>query len=110
MQNTKTLAGKALRAMHQLLQILKEVDSPLNISFNLFDSLVASVLNYGAEVWGFMSAEGIERVHRKFCKYTGKKLKEATFQTHFLFLSHVQKLHDFFAKRRVFQVSKVPKC
>ena len=66
MQNTKTLAGKALRAMHQLLQILKEVDSP---SFNLFDSLVASVLNYGAEVWGFMSAEAIERVHRKFCKY-----------------------------------------
>ena len=32
-------------------------------------SLVASVLNYRAEVWGFMSAECVERVHRKFCKY-----------------------------------------
>ena len=27
------------------------------------------MLNYGAEVWGFMNAECIERVHRKFCKY-----------------------------------------
>ena len=50
MHNNKTLAGKALRAMHQLWQILKEVESPFNISFNLFDTLVASVLNYGAEV------------------------------------------------------------
>ena len=48
MQNTKTLARKVLKAMHQLLQILKEVDSLLNITFNLFDSLVASVLYYGA--------------------------------------------------------------
>ena len=69
MQNSETLYGKALRALHQLWQILKDVESPLNISFNLFDSLVASVLNYGSEVWGFMHAECIERVHRKFCKY-----------------------------------------
>ena len=69
MQNSKTLAGKALRAMHQLWQLLKEVESPVHICFNLFDSLVASVLNYGSEIWGFMQAEYIERVHRKFCKY-----------------------------------------
>ena len=69
MQNSKTLAGKALRAMHQLWQLLKEVEYPVHICFNLFDSLVASVLNYGSEIWGFMQAEYIERVHRKFCKY-----------------------------------------
>ena len=69
MQNTKTLSGKALRAMHQLWQLIKEVETPLNISFKLFDSLVASVLNYGSEVWGYLNAECIERVHRKFCKY-----------------------------------------
>ena len=28
-----------------------------------------SVLSYGCEVWGFMNAERIERVHRKVCKY-----------------------------------------
>ena len=30
---------------------------------------MASVLNYGSEIWGFMQADYIERVHRKFCKY-----------------------------------------
>ena len=69
MQNSKTLSGKALRALHQLWQILKDAESPLNISFNLFVSLVASVLNYVSEVWGFMHAECIERVHPKFCIY-----------------------------------------
>ena len=69
MQNSKTLAGKALRALHQLWQLLKEVQAPVNTSLNLFDSLVASVLNYGSEIWGFMQADYIERVHRKFCKY-----------------------------------------
>ena len=67
--NTKTLSGKALKSMHQLLQLLREVDTPINIAFNLFDSLVASILSYGCEVWGFMNAECIERVHKKNCKY-----------------------------------------
>ena len=69
MQNSKTLSGNAIRAMHQLWQILKDIEAPVNISFNLFDSLVASVLSYGSEVWSFMTAECIERVHRKLCKY-----------------------------------------
>ena len=67
--NAKTLSGKALKAMHQLLNLLHEVDTPLNIALNLFDSLVASVLSYGCEVWGFINTECLERVHRKFCKY-----------------------------------------
>ena len=37
--------------------------------FNLFDAYVASILNYGSEVWGFTKAENIERVQRKFCKW-----------------------------------------
>ena len=46
----KSLSGKVLRAMRQLWQLLKDVEPPLHISFNLFDSLLASVLNYGSEV------------------------------------------------------------
>ena len=57
------------KTLSQLLQLLHEVDTPINIALNLFDSLVASVLNYDCEVWGFINAECIERVHRKFCKY-----------------------------------------
>ena len=66
---TKTLADKGLRAMHCLLETIKETQVPIKIMFNLFDSLVASVLSYGCEIWGFSSAECIERVHRKFCKH-----------------------------------------
>ena len=35
----------------------------------LFDCLVASVLNYGSEVWGFHAGKDIENVHSKFCRY-----------------------------------------
>ena len=55
--------------MHCLLETIKESQVPFRIMFNLFDSLVASVLSYGCEIWGFSSAECIERVHRKFCKH-----------------------------------------
>jgi hypothetical protein len=39
---------------------------PINILFNLFDSYVLSVLNYGAEVWGCINSEVIERAHNNF--------------------------------------------
>ena len=69
MQNAKFLSDKALKAMHALFQIVKEVETPVNIMLLLFDSLVASILNYGCESWGFLNAECIERIHRKFLKY-----------------------------------------
>ena len=37
--------------------------------FGLFDSFVTPILNYACEVWGFIRADNIERVHRKFCKW-----------------------------------------
>ena len=69
MQNAKYLADKALKAMHSLFDITKDVDTPVNIMLQLFDSLVVSILNYGCESWGFLHAESIERIHRKFLKY-----------------------------------------
>ena len=33
------------------------------------DSLVASVLNYGSEVWGYDKCRDIDIVHNKFCRY-----------------------------------------
>ena len=41
---------------------------PINIMLNLFNAYVSSILNYNCEVRGFMKADNIERVHRKFCK------------------------------------------
>jgi hypothetical protein len=69
MQATKTLVGKALRALNSLFNITRNKDVPINIMFSLFDAYVLSILNYGCEVWGFSRAENIERVQKKFCKW-----------------------------------------
>ena len=69
MNATKTLADKALKAMGSLFAITRDLEVPVNIMLNLFDSYVASILNYSSEVWGFIKAENIERVHRKFMKW-----------------------------------------
>ena len=34
----------------------------------MFDKLIAPILNYSSEVWGFIQANSIERVHLQFCK------------------------------------------
>jgi len=34
----------------------------------LFKSLIMPILNYGCEVWGFMEASSVEKVHLKFMK------------------------------------------
>ena len=67
-QATKTLADKGLKAMHCLLETIKETKAPIKIMFHLYDSLVAPVLSYGCKIWGFASPQYIERVHRKFLK------------------------------------------
>ena len=41
-----TLAGKALKAMNGLLLIIKHLRVPIDMMFNLFDTFVASILNY----------------------------------------------------------------
>ena len=66
---TSTLSGKALKAANSLLQIAKDKEVPVDVMFGLFDSFVTPILNYACEVWGFIRADNIERVHRKFCKW-----------------------------------------
>jgi len=57
-----------LRSLYSLKSILREVQVPVNILFNLFDAYVLSVLNYNSDVCGFNNADSIGRVHKKFCK------------------------------------------
>ena len=64
----KTLSGKATRSMSELLYITKNKDIPVKIMIDLFDSFVGSILYYSSEVWGFITSELVERIHRKFLK------------------------------------------
>lgn len=65
----KTLAGQALKAIFTLKKYLFNF-TPLKIShvLDLFDKLVAPILNYGSEVWGFYKSKSIETIHLQFCK------------------------------------------
>jgi hypothetical protein len=36
--------------------------------FRLFDSLVGSILNYNASVWGYHDGNHIEQIHCKFLR------------------------------------------
>ena len=66
---TKTLSGKAIRALCSLIAITKSLEVPLDIMINLFNYFVCSVLLYASEILGFTSALRIDRVQRKFCKW-----------------------------------------
>ena len=58
----------ARRAMYSLLSKSNLMNLPLDITCELFDSLVTPVLLYGCEIWGIESIAEIETFHVKFCK------------------------------------------
>ena len=47
----------------------KHVFISIKEQIKLFDSLGASVLKYGSEVWGYDKCRDIDIVHNKFCRY-----------------------------------------
>ena len=56
------------RAMFGLLSKKNQLNLPLDITCELFDTLVTPVLLYACEVWGFENINAIETLHVKFCK------------------------------------------
>ena len=50
---------------------------PLDVMFQLFDSMVMPILLFSCEVYGIESLDIIERVHLKFCKHI-LRLKKST--------------------------------
>ena len=64
---------KGQRACFKMISTIKDFSSlyPRN-QISLFNSLVASVLSYGCEVWGLAEAKKIETVHLSFLKYVLK--------------------------------------
>ena len=63
------LSGQAQKAIFKLNRYLYKFTyiSPKH-KLELFDKLIAPILNYSSEVWGFIQANSIERVHLQFCK------------------------------------------
>ena len=64
----KCIADHASKAMFRLFSILNQYNFKTLQKCKLFDILVASVLNYSSEVWGFHEAKDIELLHTKFLR------------------------------------------
>ena len=64
-----TLAGQAQKAIFKMNKYLHKFTflTPKH-KLELFDKLITPILNYGCQVWGFIQANAIERVHIQFCK------------------------------------------
>ncbi|MCG8093252.1 MAG: hypothetical protein JAZ17_06420 [Candidatus Thiodiazotropha endolucinida] len=68
-ETQNTLSGQAQKAIFKMNKYVYKFTffSPRH-KLELFDKLIMPILNYGSEVWGFIQANSIERVHLQFCK------------------------------------------
>ena len=63
------LAGKGLKAIFKMNKYLyKFTEISIKHRLDLFDKLIVPILCYGADVWGFIGAPAIDRVHLRFLK------------------------------------------
>ena len=62
------LAQHSYPALHNLFIVFNQLNLNISDKCKLFDSLVGSVLNYAAEVWGNHNGKNIESVHCKFIR------------------------------------------
>lgn len=69
LRTQKRIAEHASYALHNLFVLLKQVELPISEACKLFDTLVGSILNYGAEIIGKHEAKDIELIHTKFCRW-----------------------------------------
>ena len=67
-QAQKSLAEQASKALFSLNSLFDIVSLDLSVKLRLFDSMIAPILNYGCEVWGFHKGPNIERIYLKFLK------------------------------------------
>ena len=52
-----------------VLRKARKLCLPLDVLLQLFDAMVAPILLYGSEVWGYEDCNVIKTLHLEFCKY-----------------------------------------
>ena len=64
------LAEQASKALYPLMINLKTMGHvPIHLAFKIFDTKILPILHYGSELWGYIEAPVIEKIHIKFCKF-----------------------------------------
>ena len=67
----------AKKALHLLYKRIRNLQIPIDLQIQLFDSTVLPILLYGCETWGFYSTNLIDTVHNQFLQ-TITKLRKST--------------------------------
>ena len=68
----KDLIDRASRAMFSLLKKSKNLNLPIDLILDLFDSTVVPVLIYGCEIWGHDMIENVTKLQLRFYKFVLK--------------------------------------
>ena len=63
--------------MFALLKKSKELDLPIDLQLELFDSLILPILLYGCEVWGYENVLILDGLYLKYLEYV-LGLKQST--------------------------------
>ena len=64
----KRLIDQANKALYALYYKLRNLATPIDLQLKLFDSLIAPILVYSCEIWGFENKQGIEKLHLQILK------------------------------------------
>lgn len=62
------LVEQAQKALYALYYKVNNISIPIDLQLKLFDSLVAPILTYSSEIWGFENKSNIEKIQLQFCK------------------------------------------
>ncbi|MEW8548127.1 MAG: reverse transcriptase family protein, partial [Candidatus Thiodiazotropha sp.] len=62
------LIGQARRASFAVIRKSRKLNLPVDIQLKLFDHMIAPIILYGSEIWGYENCELIELFHFKYCK------------------------------------------
>ena len=62
------LIEQARRASFAVIRKSRKLNLPVDLQLKLFDNMIAPILLYGSEIWGYENCDLIESFHFKYCK------------------------------------------
>ena len=73
----KAIYEKANKAMHLLYKRIYNLNLPLDLQLQLFDSTILPIITYGSEIWGYENLDMFERIQNQFLR-TITKCRKST--------------------------------
>jgi hypothetical protein len=78
-RNKARLVQQARKAIFYVLRKARKWSLPIDILLQLFDAMVAPILLYGAEVWGYEKNDIFETLHLEFCPFFFQNKDDITY-------------------------------